>query len=185
MEAKAVGRYLRVTPRKARYVLDTVRGKTATEALALLEFLPHEAAGYIRHLVESAIANAEHNYAMDREALRICRAYVDQGPSLKRIRPRAMGRAFRILKRTSHITVVVTEDEALKKAAAKPKGRRPSQRKKEAAEAVPAEPKAPTKRRAAKPKAKAAEPEAEAVSTGTSSEEGGATPSPTEEQKEG
>jgi len=157
MEAKAVGRYLRVTPRKARYVLDTVRGKSVHEALAVLKFVPNEAARYIRQIVESAIANAEHNYAMDREALRICRAYVDAGPSLKRIQPRAMGRAFRILKRTSHITVVLTEDETLKKAAkaaAKPKGRRLIGGRK----AKPAEAKAGAERRKAKPKAKTTKP---------------------------
>ncbi|MCL6518622.1 MAG: 50S ribosomal protein L22 [Armatimonadetes bacterium] len=137
MEARAVGRYLRVTPRKARYVLDSIRGMTASEALALLKFVPNEAARYIARLIESAIANAEHNYNLDRNALRVSRAYVDQGPSLKRIRPRAMGRAYRILKRTSHITVVLEEDESLKAAASKPSKQRrsPAQRvKKQATE---------------------------------------------------
>jgi len=166
MEAKAVGRYLRVTPRKARYVLDTVRGKSANEALAILKFVPNEAARYIRQIVESAIANAEHNYAMDREALRICRAYVDDGPSLKRIQPRAMGRAYRILKRMSHITVVLTEDETLKKAAAKPKGRRLVGGRKAAAQAAPAEAKTRTTRRKAEPKPKTKPaPEAPAAET--------------------
>ncbi len=131
MEARAVGRYLRVTPRKARYVLDSVRGMPANEALALLKFVPNEAARYISRLIQSAMANAEHNYNLDKNALRLSRAYVDQGPSLKRIRPRAMGRAYRILKRTSHITVVLEEDESLKAAASKPKQRRgPAQRAK-------------------------------------------------------
>jgi large subunit ribosomal protein L22 len=124
MEARAVGRYLRVPPRKARYVLDTVRGKSVKEALAILKFVPNRAARFIEKIIQSAVANAEHNYAMDRDALRISRAYVDGGPSLKRIQPRAMGRAYRILKRTSHVTVVLTEDESLKKTPTKPKGRR-------------------------------------------------------------
>jgi len=120
MEAKAIGRYLRVTPRKARFVIDTVRGKGVDEALAILKFLPNEAARYIEEVVKSAVANAEHyadvhpEYSLDRSALKIERAYVDQGPTIKRIHPRAMGRAFRILKRMAHITVVVKEDEKLK-----------------------------------------------------------------------
>ena len=124
MEARAIGRYLRVTPRKARLVLDAVRGKSAADALAILKFAPNEAARYIQRLLESAIANAENNYSMDREALRITRAYADTGPTMKRIHPRAMGRAFHILKRMSHITVIVAEDESLRKAVAKPKAKR-------------------------------------------------------------
>ncbi len=124
MEAKAVGRFLRVPPRKARYVLDTVRGKGVDEALAMLKFMPNAAARLIEGVLESAVANAVHNYSMDREVLRLSRAYVDQGPSLKRIKPRAMGRAYRILKRMSHVTVVVAEDETLRKPIEKPEGRR-------------------------------------------------------------
>lgn len=145
MEAKAVGRYLRVMPRKAKFVLDTVRGKSANEALAMLKFIPNEAAKHIRQVLESAIANAENNLAMDRDTLRICRAYADTGPTMKRMQPRAMGRAYRILKRMSHITVVVTEDETLKKAAVKPKTRRT----KETVEVAAAEPKT-AKRKATK-----------------------------------
>jgi large subunit ribosomal protein L22 len=159
MEAKAVGRYLRVTPRKARFVLDAVRGKSVSEALATLRFVPNEAAKYIRKIVESAAANAEHNYAMDKDALRICRAYVDPGPSLKRIHPRAMGRLFRILKRTSHITVVLTEDEKLKQIAVKAKARRPARRKKEAPQAAPAPAKQRRTAKARKAEAQKAEPE--------------------------
>ena len=158
MDAKAVGRYLRVTPRKARFVLDNVRGKSVSEALAMLKFVPNEAARYISKVVQSAAANAENNYAMDRDALRITGATVDAGPTMKRIQPRAMGRAYRILKRSSHITVVVSEDESLKKVAAKSKaGRRGIRRKETAA----AEPKAAAPRKTAKKKveeSKAAEP---------------------------
>lgn len=149
MEARAIGRYLRVTPRKARLVLDAVRGKSAADALATLKFTPNEAARYIKRLLESAIANAENNYSMDREALRITRAYADTGPTLKRIQPRAMGRAFRILKRMSHITIILEEDEKLRAAAAaKPKAKRPTRRAKEAPAPAP-EPKA--KKKVAKP----------------------------------
>lgn len=162
MEAKAVGRYLRVTPRKARLVLDTVRGKSANEALAMLKFVPNEAARYISKIIESAVANAENNYALDRDTLRISTAFADTGPTMKRIHPRAMGRAFRILKRTSHITVVVSEDESLKKAAPKPKGRRAAQRGKETAAAAPSRAKKTAAPKAARPKAKAEKPAAEA-----------------------
>jgi large subunit ribosomal protein L22 len=175
MEARAIGRYLRVTPRKARLVLDAVRGKGIAEALAMLKFTPNEAAKYIRRLLESAIANAENNYSMDREALRITRAYADTGPSLKRMQPRAMGRAFHILRRTSHITIVLEEDEELREAAAaRPKPKRPSRRAKEAPPA-PAEPK--RRKRAAKSEEKAAEaPEVEAAVEETPAEQAAEAP---------
>lgn len=181
MEARAVGRYLRVTPRKARYVLDTVRGKSTREALATLEFLPNEAARYIRKIIESAIGNAENNYAMDREALRIIRAYVDQGPTMKRVHPRARGRAFRILKRTSHITVVLTEDETLKKIVEKPKGRRATRRAKETAEAAPPKAKAAAGRKKVKPTE--GKPKTEAVSAEAPPAAEEAAPSPAEEKE--
>ena len=175
MDARVVGRYLRVTPRKARFVLDNVRGKSVSAALAMLRFVPNEAARYIRKIVESAAANAENNYAMDRDALRITSATVDQGPTLKRIHPRAMGRAFRILKRSSHITVVVSEDESLKKAAAKPKpAKRGLGRRKAAAAAEPkaAAPRKTTKKKVEEPKA------AEPVSTLTPPPHGAVTLGP-------
>lgn len=151
MEAKAVGRYLRVPPRKARFVLDAVRGKSATDALSTLKFIPNRAARYIERVLESAVANAVNNYSLDRDILRLSGAMVDQGPSLKRIQPRARGTAFHILKRTSHITVVVSEDEALRKEVApkakgKGKGRKPARAKTE----VAAAPKAAAPKRAAK-----------------------------------
>ena len=166
MEAKAIGRYLRLTPRKARFVLDAVRGKSAKEALAMLKFIPNVAAVYIRQVLESAIANAEHNYAMDREILRISSIYADNGPMQKRIQPRAMGRAFRIVKRMCHITVVVTEDEKLKEVVAKPKEKRTLRRTKATAEVAAPASKATTRRKAAEteaaPKAKRA-PKSEPV----------------------
>jgi len=151
MEAKAVGRYLRVPPRKARLVLDTVRGKSANDALATLKFIPNRAARYIERVLESAVANAVNNYSLDREVLRLSVACVDQGPSLKRIQPRARGMAYHILKRTSHITLIVAEDEKLRKEAApkgKGRGRKPARAKAEVAA-----PKAPKAAPKAEPKA--------------------------------
>jgi large subunit ribosomal protein L22 len=109
METKAIARNVRITPRKVRRVVDLVRGKYVDEALALLKFVPNRAAKQVSKVVASAAANAENNFEMDREDLKISVAMVDQGPTWKRVKPRAMGRAYRILKRTSHITVVVEE----------------------------------------------------------------------------
>jgi large subunit ribosomal protein L22 len=92
-----------------RRVVDLVRGQYVEDALKTLQFLPHRAARHVRKVVESAAANAENNFAMDKELLKISTAFVDAGPTMKRIKPRAMGRAYRILKRSSHITVVVSE----------------------------------------------------------------------------
>ncbi len=109
MEARAVARYVRISPYKARLVVDLIRGKPVDEALNILRFTPKKAARLVRKVLESAIANAEHNYQMDPDRLYVKRAYVDEGPRLKRLWPRAFGRASRILKRTSHITIVVEE----------------------------------------------------------------------------
>lgn len=116
MEAKAQARYVRVTPQKARRVVDLIRGKQADEAVATLGFAPQAAAETVRKVVESAVANARvkadrDSVPFDARSLVITEAFVDEGPSLKRFRPRAQGRAGRILKRTSHITVVVTARE--------------------------------------------------------------------------
>ena len=107
MEAKAQARYVRVTPQKARRVVDLIRGQQATQASAVLQFAPQAASEPIAKVLASAIANAEHNFSLDPQTLVVSRAYVDEGPTLKRFRPRAQGRAYRIRKRTSHITVVV------------------------------------------------------------------------------
>ncbi|MCU1431783.1 MAG: ribosomal protein [Actinotalea sp.] len=112
MEAKAQARFVRVTPQKARRVVDLIRGKQAEEAVATLKFAPQAAGETVRKVVESAIANARvkadrANEAFDASTLVVSAAYVDEGPTLKRFRPRAQGRASQILKRTSHITVVV------------------------------------------------------------------------------
>uniref|UniRef100_A0A7C1JBR0 Large ribosomal subunit protein uL22 n=1 Tax=Ammonifex degensii TaxID=42838 RepID=A0A7C1JBR0_9THEO len=108
-EARATARYLRVSPRKARQVVDLIRGKRVGEALSILRFVPRKAARMVEKVVRSAVANAEHNYDLVADELFIVRAYVDQGPSLKRYRPRAYGRANIIRRRTSHVTVVVGE----------------------------------------------------------------------------
>lgn len=172
MEARAVGRYLRVTARKAKFVLDAVRGKSTVEALAILKFTPNEAARYIEKVLNSAVANAEANYSMDRAALRIVRIYADAGPTMKRIQPRAMGRAYRIIKRMSHITVIVAEDEKLKQvAAAKPKAgaRRATRRGKEAAAPAVAK----STRRTVKAEAKVEQPAEQTSAAETPGESSG------------
>ena len=109
MEVKAVHRYARSSAQKTRLVADQVRGLPVQDALDLLQFSPRKAAALIRKVVLSAVANAEHNLSLDIDDLFISKIVVDEGPSLKRIMPRAKGRADRIVKRTSHITVVVAE----------------------------------------------------------------------------
>lgn len=109
MEAKAIVRYVRIAPRKAQQVIDLVRGKKIDEALAILKYTPKAAAPIVEKLVKSAIANAENNNSMDVESLYISEIYANEGPTMKRFRPRAMGRATTIRKRTSHIGVVLKE----------------------------------------------------------------------------
>ncbi|MBM7853831.1 large subunit ribosomal protein L22 [Desulfohalotomaculum tongense] len=109
MEARAIARYIRISPRKVRQVVDLIRGKDINEALAILKYTPKRASEAVAKVINSAAANAEHNYEMDKDNLYIAEAYVDQGPTLKRYRPRAYGRADMKRKRTSHITVVVKE----------------------------------------------------------------------------
>jgi large subunit ribosomal protein L22 len=116
MEAKASARHVRVTPQKARRIIDLIRGKQAVEAVATLRFAPQSASDPIQKVLESAIANARvkadrESVAFDERNLVITAAFVDEGPTMKRFRPRAQGRAGRINKRTSHITVVVTQPE--------------------------------------------------------------------------
>jgi large subunit ribosomal protein L22 len=108
-QAQAVAKYIRVPPRKARLVMDEVRGKYVMDAMAFLRFIPNRAAGYISKVLASAIANAANNHNLTPENLKLVEARVDEGPRLKRMQPRAQGRAYRILKRTSHLTVIVQE----------------------------------------------------------------------------
>src|SRR5512142_1018239 len=142
--ARAIARHVRISPTKARRVVDLVRGLPAKEALTVLQFAPQAASEPVYKVVASAIANAEHNERLDPDSLLISEAYVDEGPTLKRFRPRAQGRAYRIRKRTCHITVVVESVVG--------RGR-------------------PTKAKAgAKPGAKTSKPKAEAVQTGVAAE---------------
>lgn len=109
MQAKAIAKYIRISPRKVRQVIDLIRGKDIAEAYAILKFTPNRATDPINKVLKSAVANAEHNYELDTDKLFVKEAYVDAGPSLKRMMPRAMGRADIIKRRTSHITVIVSE----------------------------------------------------------------------------
>jgi large subunit ribosomal protein L22 len=111
MEVKATAKYVRISPRKVRLVVDAVRGRPVDEALATLQFLPNAAAKAVAKVVESAAANAENNYQMSPEELYVARIYADEGPTLKRFKPRSRGRTSPILKRSSHITVVVGQKE--------------------------------------------------------------------------
>src|SRR5690606_1818344 len=109
MQAKAVARTVRIAPRNSRLVVDLIRGKQVGEAVAILRHTPKAASPIVEKVLKSAVANAEHNYEMDVNNLVITEAYVNEGPTLKRFRPRAQGRASAINKRTSHITLVVSE----------------------------------------------------------------------------
>ncbi len=109
MEAKAILRYARISPRKVKIVLDLIRGKKAGEAMAILKHTPKAASELLIKLLASAVANAQQNHQMDPEKLYVSECFVCPGPTLKRMMPRARGRGDRILKRTSHITLVVKE----------------------------------------------------------------------------
>ena len=111
MEARAKLSYARITPRKVVIVLDLIRNQPLDKALAILQYTPKAASELLYKLVKSAAANAENNFNMDKNQLYVAECYVTPGPTLKRVRPRAQGRAYRILKRTSHITVVLKELE--------------------------------------------------------------------------
>lgn len=109
MEAKAVSKFLRVSPRKVRLVAKNINGKPVEDALNILKFTPNKSAAILRKVLYSAIANAEQKPGVDVDSLKVSSVIVNEGPTWKRIMPRAMGRAYRIRKRTSHITVVVKE----------------------------------------------------------------------------
>ncbi|GAA0503532.1 50S ribosomal protein L22 [Virgibacillus sp. MSP4-1] len=109
MQAKAVAKTVRIAPRKARLVVDLIRGKEVGEAFAILNHTNRAASPIVEKVLKSAVANAEHNYELDPDNLVISEAFVNEGVTLKRFRPRAQGRATQINKRTSHITVTVSE----------------------------------------------------------------------------
>ena len=110
MQVQAIAKRLNLSPQKARLVVDQVRGKPVSQALDLLNFSTTKGAGLVRKVVESAIANAEHNEGADVDELKISEIYVNEGLTMKRIQPRAKGRADRIFKRSCHITVTVTDE---------------------------------------------------------------------------
>ena len=111
MEARAIAKYISRSPIKVWVVLNLIKGKSVKEASAILQYTPREAAVVINKVLNSAVANAENNFALDTDKLYVSEAYVGQGPTLKRFRPMDHGKAFKILKKTSHITVVVKERE--------------------------------------------------------------------------
>ena len=111
MEAKASLRHARIAPRKVQIVLDLIRNKPADQAMAILRHTPKAACEPLEKLLKSAVANAENNFDKDRENLYVSECYVVPGPKMKRIRPRAQGRAFQVLKRTSHVFITVAERE--------------------------------------------------------------------------
>ncbi len=116
MQATAILKYVRVSAQKGRLVADQIRGLPVARALELLQFSPKKAAGHVRKVLESAIANAEHNEGADVDELKVATIQVDGGPTLRRFHSRAKGRGVRILKRTSHITVIVSDEKKPSKA---------------------------------------------------------------------
>jgi large subunit ribosomal protein L22 len=113
MQAKAINRTVRISPNKVRPVMDLVRGKPVDRALAILKYMPHKAAREIYRTIQSAAANAENNFEMEPADLVVKTIFADEGPAFKRIMPRARGRADRIRKRTTHITVIVDDGEEI------------------------------------------------------------------------
>jgi large subunit ribosomal protein L22 len=152
MQTVARARFVRVSARKARLVLDQIRGKPVGEALATLEYTPRAAARLVEKVLRSAIANAEHNYQVrNLDDLRVVQAIADGGPSMKRVQPRAMGRAFFIKHRTSHLTIGVSDETngAARPPAARP-SRAPAAPPREAAPAAAKAPRAAARKPAAK-----------------------------------
>jgi large subunit ribosomal protein L22 len=152
MRTAATARFVRVSARKARLVLDQIRGRSVSEALATLQYTPRSAARLVEKVLRSAVANAEHNHQVrDLDGLRVVQAIADGGPSLKRVQPRAMGRAFFIKHRTSHLTIGVSDEVDGAPSLAPPRHMRRPQRTAAGAPAAPA----PTERQPERTKAKA------------------------------
>lgn len=173
--AVAKARFVRVSPRKARRVIDLVRGRSVADALDILRWAPQAASEPVAKVIASAAANAQNNNGLDPATLVVATVYADEGPTAKRIRPRAQGRAFRIRKRTSHITVVVESRPGKDQGSAKSSRARRAEASKAAAKApakkAPAN-KAPAKKAATKTPAKKAA-KAEAKTSETSDAKGG------------
>jgi len=138
VETKASAKYIRISARKARLVVDLIRGKDVAEAQQILDYSDKAAARVVSKILNSAIANAEHNNGLNPDELFVSRGFVDEGPTLKRFRPRAMGRATRINKRTSHITLVLDEREPSAEGKRRRFIRRPSRKARAAAEGTQA-----------------------------------------------
>jgi large subunit ribosomal protein L22 len=170
--ASAVARFVRVSPTKARRVIDLVRGKSVAEALDILRWAPQAASEPVAKVIASAAANAQNNNGLDPATLVVATVYADGGPTAKRIRPRAQGRAFRIRKRTSHITVVVesrpSKDARGSQSASATRARR-AQASKAAATSAPAK-KAPAKKASPKKTTEAKAPAAKSSETEATSE---------------
>jgi large subunit ribosomal protein L22 len=175
--AVAKARFVRVSPRKARRVIDLVRGRSVADALDILRWAPQAASEPVAKVIASAAANAQNNNGLDPSTLVVATVYADEGPTAKRIRPRAQGRAFRIRKRTSHITVVLESRPAKDQRSATSTRARRAEASKAAAKKAPATKapatKSPTKKAAAKAPAKKAAPKAEAKTSETSDAKGG------------
>ncbi|WP_297700537.1 50S ribosomal protein L22 [Mycobacterium sp.] len=175
--AVAKARFVRVSPRKARRVIDLVRGRSVTDALDILRWAPQAASEPVAKVIASAAANAQNNNGLDPATLVVATVYADEGPTAKRIRPRAQGRAFRIRKRTSHITVVLESRPAKDQRSATSTRARRAEASKAAAKKAPATKapatKSPAKKAAAKAPAKKAAPKAEAKTSETSDAKGG------------
>src|SRR5918992_1226155 len=127
-EAVAVAKFIRTSPTKARQVVDLIRGRHVDDARRVLRFSERSVSTTIAKVLESAIANAEHNHSLPADELLVARAWVDEGPTLRRFRPRALGRATRIRKRTCHISVVVARPEEEHQEAEAPTRKRPTRR---------------------------------------------------------
>ena len=137
-QAQATAKFISCPPRKARLVIDAVRGKYAIDALAFLRFIPNRAAVYISKVLSSAVANAANNHGLDPNNLKVVEARVDEGPRMKRVQPRAQGRAYRILKRMCHIMIIVEEVEPKPVKPRKPKAGAPSRAAAARAARIPA-----------------------------------------------
>jgi large subunit ribosomal protein L22 len=169
--AVAKARFVRVSPTKARRVIDLVRGRSVAEALDILRWAPQAASEPVAKVIASAAANAQNNDGLDPATLVVATVYADEGPTAKRIRPRAQGRAFRIRRRTSHITVIVESRPTKDQGSARSARARRAEGSKAAAKA-PAK-KAPAKKAPAKTAAKKASPKAEAKTSEASDAKGG------------
>lgn len=169
--ATAKARFVRVSPRKARRVIDLVRGRSVTDALDILRWAPQAASEPVAKVIASAAANAQNNNGLDPATLVVATVYADEGPTAKRIRPRAQGRAFRIRRRTSHITVIVESRPSKDERSSKSSRARRAEGSKAAAKA-PAK-KAPAQKAATKAPAKKASPKAEAKTSEAAQAKGG------------